>query len=333
EEALDSLRRHGLDIEVVNKDFGIVQGWIAVENIEALAGEPVVVKVRPPSYATPRTGQVNSQGDSIHRCDQARSRGFNGAGVKVGVISNGVSGLATSQAAGELGFVQVLSSGSGDEGTAMLEIIADCAPGAALAFGGVGTSLEFVGAVNSLRDAGAQIIVDDLGFYGDPVFEDSPIALNDRAVGATVLRVSAAGNDGLSHYAGTFAAGIFDPQVPGTRHNFGGGDTLLRVRIPASPTGQVAPLFLHWSNPFGAAGDDYDLCVRQTNGLLLACSRAVQDGNDDPIEVVSLPPPVSGLAAPSVLLMRRLRYAPDPLSSSSFSAPSAYSTSLTLEAV
>src|SRR5215471_7636947 len=44
--ALDTLRRHGLDVEVVNKDFGIVQGWIAVENIEALAAEPVVVKVR-----------------------------------------------------------------------------------------------------------------------------------------------------------------------------------------------------------------------------------------------------------------------------------------------
>ena len=54
--------------------------------------------------------------------------------------------------------------------------------------------MAFTQAVNALRSAGAQIIVDDVSFFGDPYFEDGHTALNDRVVGNTVLRVSAAGN-------------------------------------------------------------------------------------------------------------------------------------------
>ncbi len=47
-------------------------------------------------------------------------------------------------------------------------------------------------------------------------------------------------------------------------------------------------IVLQWGNPFGGAGDDYDLCVRQTNGVLLDCSAFRQDGNDDPIEALAV---------------------------------------------
>jgi len=50
-----------------------------------------------------------------------------------------LSGLATFQAAGELPAVQVLFNFSGnDEGTVMLEIVHDCAPGATLLFASAG---------------------------------------------------------------------------------------------------------------------------------------------------------------------------------------------------
>jgi hypothetical protein len=120
ETGLAVLRAHGLDVEIVNEQFGVVEGWIPAENLEALAAEPVVVIVRPPSYATRRIGSVNSQGTAIHRCDVAQATGTTGAGIRVGVISDGVDGLAASQGSGNLPAVQVLSGGSGDEGTAML---------------------------------------------------------------------------------------------------------------------------------------------------------------------------------------------------------------------
>src|SRR5438093_45735 len=83
EAALAVLRQHGLDIEIVNSDFGVIQGWIPIEHLEALAAEPVVTKIRPPSYGRGHTGSVNTQGDSIHRCDGARAQGLSGTGIKV----------------------------------------------------------------------------------------------------------------------------------------------------------------------------------------------------------------------------------------------------------
>jgi hypothetical protein len=290
---LQMLAGRGLAMQLVNRQLGIVQGWVAVEDLETLAGESAVRKIRPPSYVRPRTGPIDTLGDRVHRCDKARAAGFTGAGVKVGVISIGVANLAQAQAAGELGPVQVLSTGNptDNEGVAMMEIIHDCAPNAELLFSAANeTDLGVIDSMNALLAAGADIIVDDILFPGEPVFEDGPAALANRTVGRSALRVTAAGNDALGHYAGMFVPGIRDGETGGTRHNFGGGDTLLRVTIAGDST---ATIVLQWANPFGKATDDYDLCVRQTTGALIDCSTDVQNGNDDPIEAldVNCPPP------------------------------------------
>ena len=78
-----------------------------------------------------------SEGDIAHRAALARSLyGVTGAGVGIGVLSSGVDTLAARQASGDLPAVTVLAgqAGTGDEGTAMLEIVHDLAPGASLAF-------------------------------------------------------------------------------------------------------------------------------------------------------------------------------------------------------
>src|SRR5215204_5753655 len=82
------------------------------------------------------TGTVTSQADTTHRAALSRSlASVTGAGLKIGVLSNGVNTLAARQASGDLpATVTVLpgQAGSGDEGTAMLELIYDLAPGAQL---------------------------------------------------------------------------------------------------------------------------------------------------------------------------------------------------------
>jgi hypothetical protein len=124
----------------------------------------------------PFVGSQNSQGDTTHKAATARATfGINGTGVKIGVLSNGVVNLAASQALGDLGTVTVLpgQTGTGDEGTAMLEIIHDLAPGAQLFFATANTSItSFAQNIRDLRTAGCDIIVDDVFCFVESPTQD-----------------------------------------------------------------------------------------------------------------------------------------------------------------
>src|SRR4029079_4533971 len=116
--------------------------------------------------------------------------GGDGTGVKIGVLSNGVVGLATSQAQGELpptcpagpfagACITILPGRAGPtttgtaEGTAMLEIIHDLAPGAKLFFATGVTGLStFAQNIRDLRAAGCDVIVDDVGYFVETPFQD-----------------------------------------------------------------------------------------------------------------------------------------------------------------
>ena len=98
-----------------------------------------------------------------------------------------------------------------DEGTAMLEIVHDLAPGASLAFSGPSTSLEMVESIRWLTydafdGAGSDIIVDDLGYYFEPYYSDGMVAqVAQKATEDGVIFASSAGNSAEDHYAGAFS--------------------------------------------------------------------------------------------------------------------------------
>src|SRR4029078_4331231 len=84
--------------------------------------------LRPTANMFMPTGPIDSEADTTHRAAEARAFfGVSGSGAKVGVLSSGVASLAAPQPAGELPTVTVLpgQAGSGDEGTAMLELVND----------------------------------------------------------------------------------------------------------------------------------------------------------------------------------------------------------------
>ncbi len=67
--------------------------------------------------------------------------------------------------------------------------------------GAVSTTLDFIQRVTDLKNWGAQVIVDDLGFLVQPYFEDGALATAyANAVKQGVVIVSAAGNAALGHY-------------------------------------------------------------------------------------------------------------------------------------
>jgi len=115
------------------------------------------------ALAPPPVSSADPEGDSAQRAALARTTyGVNGSGIKIGVLSNSVDGLATEQAAGRLGPVTVLpgqgSSGTG-EGTAMLEIINRLTPGAQLYFATAnGGQAQFAANILALQQAGCNVI-------------------------------------------------------------------------------------------------------------------------------------------------------------------------------
>jgi subtilisin family serine protease len=307
--ALEDLRAVGLDIERMDPGRRTVQGWVAAGQVRTLAALGGVRRVRPPDYAVPRgrltpepspaagaAGPITSAGDAILGASRARAiYGVAGTGVRVGVISTGIAGLDAAKAAGELpaGTCGVQTGGvtsidpalcrglgvpvtGASEGTALLEIVHDLAPGADLRFCAPATSLDMVACLAFLGPV-ADVIVDDLGFYGEPYFEDGAVAAAARAaVEGGVVVVSAAGNDARGHYQAPFA----DSGDGRGTHRLGPGNTTFEVR------GDPAVVLLQWSNPFGQAADDYDLCLAGETPARCAAFNAQQDGDDDPAEAL-----------------------------------------------
>jgi hypothetical protein len=179
----------------------------------------------------------------------------------------------------------------GDEGRAMMQIIHDVAPGAGLAFHTAENSeADFAAGIEALAapvasgGGGAKVIVDDVGYFTEPFFQDGLVAQAVNAVVAQgVAYFSSAGNNGTLAYdnnAPSFA-------TPGTGQNANemllnfnqaGGtvSTTLPVSIPSLIPGEFVPIVVEWDQPFvtgapnsGGAQNQIDLCIQGAAGLVV----------------------------------------------------------------
>jgi uncharacterized repeat protein (TIGR01451 family) len=301
---VEFLEAHGGVVKSKNRAKHQISARVHLADLDSLAALSEVKKV---GALVPRyTNKIDtSEGDATHGADVARGLyGTTGAGVKVCVLSDGVDSLAASEASGDLpAVVDVLSgqAGSGDEGTAMLEIVHDLAPGAALGFATADPDeATFAQNILDLATGGCNIIVDDIIYLDESPFEDGPVAQAVNTVTtAGVLYFSSAGNEGnlddgtSGTWEGDFLASAAADPAPlagANLHDFGDGGNSLLV-----PGGGGNPPVLIWAEHFdtsdtGTASTDFDL-YDMDGGLttVFDASTNVQDGagNDDvPIEFI-----------------------------------------------
>ncbi len=277
----------------------MVSGQLPIEAIDDLAALDSLQFARP-AYALTNVGLVDSQGDAAMRTDVARATfGVDGTGITVGTMSdsfNQLGGAPGDVASGDLpGGIIVLDDsalcpppppiGSGictDEGRGMMQLIADVAPGASQAFHtAFNGQADFALGIQELAGCppgstagctpapgvAADVIVDDVINFAEPMFQDGIIAQAvDTVKSAGVSYFSSAGNSGRDSYESPFRpSGIIDSASGDELHDFDPGlgvDTCQSITIPAGPG--IATIFsFQWDEPFfsvsGAPGSANDM--------------------------------------------------------------------------
>ena len=259
--------------------------------------------------ASTNVGSVADEADVALGSARARkSFGVDGTGVNVGVISDSDDFKEAAIASGDLPpdtFTIPGQSGrpGTGEGTAMMEIVHDIAPGAKIFFASAFESPEaFADNIRQLRFTyHCDIIIDDVGYFFESPYQDDIVAAAvDDVYDDGAMYFSSAGNDGnfdngtSGVWDGNFASGGTLATLPSgyTVHDFGGGVIGNRVEVAGDP------VYLHWADASsldnGVASDDYDLFVLdQDMRNVLIASTDIQDGNGSiPFEFIDATIPV-----------------------------------------
>jgi subtilisin family serine protease len=220
---IDDLRAAGARVLAGSRRYQTVTVAVRPRRLGALdrVGGVEAATPVPTPFTYGSCGSVNSEGDAQLAAAEARNDfGVDGAGVTVGILSDSFdtdSGAPTRAAAdvasGDLpgagnpcGYTapvslldDFFSPETADEGRGMAQIIHDLAPGARISFATAFLGeVAFAENIRGLAAAGASVIVDDVGYFEEPFFQDGPIAAAiNEVVGKGVAYFSAAGNDNL----------------------------------------------------------------------------------------------------------------------------------------
>ena len=333
EELLPALEEFGFKLIGSKPDLHFLEGWLPIAALSEVGTltDHGLLGVIPAYQSVTNVGSVTSQADFVHEADRVRDslpKGFDGTGVKIGVLSDSydnLGGAASDITTGDLpaegvNVLQDLPSGGSDEGRAMLQLIHDLAPGASLSFATAsGGETIFEENIKALANEGADIIVDDIAYPSEPFFQDGVIAQAvDEVFDNGVAYFSAAGNESNLAYEST-AINFITDTIGGSTGQFydfdtsAGVDTLQSITIPA---GENATLPLQWDDPFYTLdGVDTNLDIFLIDP---ATGEVVSEGTDDniaiktPLEIVGFDNTAEGAQDVELEVAIRLTTGPEP---------------------
>ena len=261
-----------------------LQAWVSPRSLDRLARSAGVRGIAQPQAPTLLAGTSLTEGlAAMTNSGSWHSAGFDGTGIRVGVIDGGFTGYPTRQASGDLppstsltakNFVDFEAdpggvNGGTPHGTGVAEIVHDVAPGASLWLVKIGTNIDLAEAVDYLKLQDVDIITTSLGWFnltpGDGTgFFDQQV---DEARAAGILWTTAAANSRENYWDGTFSEG---GNTANRWHNFnanaefnvfGGTSTTCAAINP----GFGFSVYLSWNDWTNDPVKDYDLYVYRLN--------------------------------------------------------------------
>ena len=308
---IDALRATGLLLVYVDDPLRIITAEVLPSQLTALAAvQPQVLSVQevlqPGTSAACPSGDFVSEGDIQLNAATGRTHySVDGTGITVGILSDSydyLGGAPADVANGELpgaanpcGYAHTVAvqadDGTADEGRAMTQIVHDLAPGADLRFATANNGEQaFASQIRDLATAGADVIVDDITYFAEPMYQDGVVgkAVED-VVAAGVTYFSSAGNENSiigGNNVASYEAQAFRPTAcPASVVTYEGSpvglvchdfnpavaiDNTYGITINGS-----ALYVLGWNEPQFGIATDLDFCVlNHSTGAVIACSAA-----------------------------------------------------------
>lgn len=336
-DGVGALRGAGAEIVHVSDRYRTVTVAVRPADLPGIAAVPGaggVTEVLAPVVAAECRGLVTSEGDAQLGAASARE-GFavDGSGVTVGILSDSFDTFAgaPTRAAADIASGDLPGPGNpcgrgdpvgvladyaapspddplqSDEGRAMAQIVHDLAPGAAIDFAtAFQGELGFATSIRNLRGGGADVIVDDVVYLGEPFFQDGPVAVAvDDVTAQGAAYFSAAGNSNLiregrniaSWEAPQFRDAAPAPCPAGTpayaAHCLdfdpgAGVDPTFDITVDGEET---LTLDLQWAQPWNGVSTDLDAYLLSAGALVAPIAPGAEVRNvtqaKKPVEILS----------------------------------------------